>query len=462
MKKIIIVSIIFTTFNLLAQQKEYNYQKINTLLNENSISSSLKVIGILKKEFINDSINATYWISHARASQTLYKSEEAKISIEKAIQKDSLNAEVYYKKGVFYGNLKDPKTALQAFSKAISINPSMGVYYYNRAIISHQTYLFNDAENDYKKAMECNFITDKLYNNYAKLLLEKGNYYKALHQINNGISINNNFLEAYKTRATIHYFLLDFDAACADKKIVIEKNPNSDIQLILPNKFCTNSKNKQLELAAKSFIQNNRVPSYKQAIIAFTKLLEKENNSNPNYYLDRGFSYFNIGEYEKANNDFDKAILFAKEKVTLIYENIISLYANSNKLDFALKYTNKQITYNPKNHKAYNARGVIYLTMKKYKLAEKDFKNATKLKSDFAMAYENIAILYLKLSNYDKAKTHVQKAINLNRKSGNAYLILGKTKYHLGITNYCDDFYKAKQLHNIEASSWVKLHCNNN
>lgn len=428
MKKIYFFIILLNSlvFTLFAQQKKYDYKKIDSLLKNRSIMGGLKAIKILEKDFVNDSINATYWIKHARACQISYKNDKAKISIEKAIGKDSTNAKVYAAKGSLYGSLEEPKIALKAFSKAILINPNQGVYYYYRGLINHQLYKFNAAESDYKKAIINNYKTSNIYHKYATLYLEKEDYNNALNLVNKVIEIDENFIEAYSTRAIINFFLLDFEAACNDKKAAFEIGYiYDDINVIIPNSFCAGTEKKQLNFATQSFLYNKTSSSFKLAILCLNKLINKDGN-NANYFLDRGYAYFNLGDTINTDINFNKALSFNNAKRTVIYENIISLYVDSNKLNKAIEYLDKQIIDNSKNHKAYIARGKVYFALKDYK----------------------------------KAKSNAEKAININPKYAEAHILLGKAKYELGSTNYCIDFSRAKQLGYTNAKSLMDLYCN--
>lgn len=427
MKKIFFFIVLLNSlfFTLFAQQKEYDYIKIDSLLKDHSIMGGLKAIKILEKDFANDSINATYWIKYAKACQISYKNEKAKNSIEKAIKKDSTNAKVYAAKGSLYGNLKDPKTALNAFNKAILINPNQGVYYYYRGVINHQLYKFSAAESDYKKAIANNYKTSNSYNKFATLYLEKENYNNALTLINKVIDIDKNFAEAYSTRAMINFFLLDFGAACSDKKTAIEMGYNYNIETIIPNSFCASTENEQLNFAAQSFLSNKTSSSFKLAIVCLNQLINKDDN-NAFYFLDRGYAYFNLGDTINTDINFKKALSFNNSDRTVIYENIISLYVDTNKLNKAIQYLDKQINDNLKNYKAYVARGKVYFALK----------------------------------NYKKAKKNAKTAININPKHAEAHILLGKAKHKLGNTNYCTDFNKAKQLGYTNAKSLIDLYCN--
>ena len=363
MKKIFFLIFLFnsTTYTLFAQQKEYNYKKIDSLLNDHSITGALGVLKILEKEFVNDTISSTYWVSHARACQALHRYDKAKKSIDKSVKKDSLNAEAHYKRAVFYTKLEDFKTALQALNKVILINDSAGMYYYYRGIINHQIYQFDAAENDYKKAIENNYSTTNLYTDYARLFLEKGNYNEALHQINKAISISTYFSRAYYIRAITNFFLLDFEAACTDRRITIEIDANnSDISVIIPDRFCTSSENEQLEFAAASFTKNGKL-TYKQAILAYTKLI-KLDAQNDIFYNSRGAIYVELNDYKSAKKDFNKALEINPNSLESLGNRAFSYFMLGN-YEEAKNDAQKSLDLNPSYIQAYALLGQA-----KYKL----------------------------------------------------------------------------------------------
>ncbi|MCF6350814.1 MAG: tetratricopeptide repeat protein [Flavobacteriaceae bacterium] len=458
MKKLISLILLFTSILILsAQQKEYDYKKIDSLLNDPSIIGGIRVIKLLEKDFIKDSISSIYWVKLARAYQISHKSKKAIISIEKAVKKDSTNAKVHADMGSFYGNLKKPEIALEAFSKAILINPNYGGYYYYRGIINQQLYLFNAAENDYKNAIINNYETAHLYNQYATLYLEKGNYKEALALINKALFFDDNFAEAYSTRAIINYFLLDFKMVCIDEKMAEEMGYNYDNSSIIPIGFCDKKENEQLEFAAQSFTINGRL-SYKEAIIAYTKLIDN-NNNNSNYFLNRGYVYHQLGYLIKAEKDYLKTLTLPNTDKAMIYENLILVYFEQKRFKKALKYC-EFVKLESQDAVFYNSRGAIYVALNNYKVAEEDFNKALEIDPNSFETFGNKSFLYFKMGAYKKSKREAQKSVDLNPKYAQGFALLGQAKYKLGITGYCTDFLKAQKLRHPLVQEMITLHCN--
>ena len=85
-------------------------------------------------------------------------------------------------------------------------------------------------------------------------------------------------------------------------------------------------------------------------------------------YNNSGFSYAELGEHEKAIEDYSKAI-----------------------------------ELNPKNAAVYNNRGISYRKLEEYKKAIEDYSKAIELEPGDADAYYNRAYSYRKLGEHEKA-----------------------------------------------------------
>ena len=414
--------------------------------------NSMNAIKILKDDFAKDAINSNYWLRHSKASYNFYRYDDAASSIDLAIKLNVNDAELYFEKGLLNNKLNKLEIALQAFEKAIALKKT-GKYFYWKGIVNQQLKNIQTAENDYQAAIENKFESPELYNNLAILFAESGRNDKAIVTINKAIDLDKKYAEAYNARAKIQFSLLNFDAACKDGKQAIKLGNKNPFQL--PDSICNGTLNKKLQFAADLFAGSK---SYKDGILAYTMLINNKATKSDNF-LNRGYCYFQIKEYLNAEKDYLKALSLPNKAVDLLYDNLSLLYYEMNNYEKAIEYASKRIELNPKNHVPYIDRGLCYRKLKNYTAAEKDFDKSLELKPDFFRAFGYRAFLFLELSQFNKSFEDASKSIKINPKYGYGYIVLAQAKQQLGLTDFCDDYYKANKYGEPDAEKGIKQFC---
>lgn len=119
-----------------------------------------------------------------------------------------------------------------------------------------------------------------------------------------------------------------------------------------------------------------RSGDHKGAILYFTESL-KANPAHLNAYLQRGFCYSLLKEYDKAVEDFSSVIGHKNDHVWA-YISRGSAYNKLKKYDLALNDFNKVLALEPKNEEAYNNRGWAFKGKDDMKSACKDWKTSKK------------------------------------------------------------------------------------
>ena len=95
------------------------------------------------------------------------------------------------------------------------------------------------------------------------------------------------------------------------------------------------------------------------------------------------------------------------------------------KLKNALKQFNDLINLLPNFEKPYLGRGLTYLRLKEYGLAEQDLLSATRLDPDNYKSYYYLGKLYIAKKQYSIAKNYLRKAAELSPGNGKVYYELG-------------------------------------
>jgi len=169
----------------------------------------------------------------------------------------------------------------------------------------------------------------------------------------------------------------------------------------------------ELDQAFKTDNQNK----FDQSIIHYTRALQIQSNSPRSYiaYLSRGRAYFTTKQLDKAEADFDKAIMVANNSNDLASAYFVRglLRSESTNQMEALDDLSKAILLNPTLQLAYIDRAKIYVLRSCFDSAVIDCKMAILLKPDDAEAYYWKGYAYKGNQNYVKEIEALNKVIEL-------------------------------------------------
>ena len=140
-------------------------------------------------------------------------------------------------------------------------------------------------------------------------------------------------------------------------------------------------------------------------------------------YFNSGVDYGRKGEYDRAIQDFTKAIQI-NPKDAEAYNNRGFAYEKKGEYDRAIQDFDKAIQINPKHARAYNNRGFAYEKNGEYDKAIQDYDKAIQINPKDARVYNHIAWLYStcpepNYRNGTKAVELAEKAISIEGQSCN-------------------------------------------
>jgi tetratricopeptide (TPR) repeat protein len=206
---------------------------------------------------------------------------------------------------------------------------------------------------------------------------------------------------------------------------------------------CHSQSDSVLYKQARMFFENSDLD---KACELYTKII----SINPNYlksYQDRGTIYLITKKTKLAFQDFSSALRL--DSIDPMSNDRIGLYYTDKKrLNKALYYFNKSISYDSSFIPGYSHRGVLYIDLKQYQKAEQDLSKVLESQKRSATDYYNLGRLYsYKLKKHNEAIELLSKCIELEptykeayQSRANAFAMINDwTKYDL-------DMKKIKQL----------------
>ena len=191
---------------------------------------------------------------------------------------------------------------------------------------------------------------------------------------------------------------------------------------------------------------------FEEAIQNYDKAIELDSNVNSIYYYNRGNAYFSLGKFENAIQDYNKAIDLNPND-DLSYNNRGNAYFSLGKFEDAIQDYNKAIDLNPNDASYYNNRGTTFANLEKYEDAIQDYNKTIDLNPNDNSAYFNRGTAFSYLNEYEKAIQDYNKAIDLNPNDDSAYFNRGIAFTNL--SNYekaIQDYNKAIELEPNNAS----------
>ncbi len=176
----------------------------------------------------------------------------------------------------------------------------------------------------------------------------------------------------------------------------------------------TNNNYRAYELRGMAYSQMGQfqlaIKDYNKAIHYYEGIQLKHDYSS--VFFNRAMAYTHLGKYQLAIEDYDKAVLMNSDFIEA-YNNRGRIYGQVGQYRMAIEDFNKVININPKHEKAYNNRGLAFNALRQYQNAIKDFKTAISLKPDYANAYNNRANVYFEMGDDNSGCKDAQKACEL-------------------------------------------------
>jgi tetratricopeptide (TPR) repeat protein len=186
--------------------------------------------------------------------------------------------------------------------------------------------------------------------------------------------------------------------------------------------------------SGETFFKNNE---YKSAITEFTKVIEAKNDHDRalNY---RGLSFEAEKDYEKAANDFKRAIV-VKAKEAEYHNSLARVYLKSGKNEEAIAAATIAIDRDKKLLTAYSTKVNAHIAIKQFTAAVETAKTAV-AKSKTGLTYYDLGVAQDSLMHFEEAANSFSRAKYFSPKMASAYIGLAHANMKL---NKFDDALKS-------------------
>ena len=155
---------------------------------------------------------------------------------------------------------------------------------------------------------------------------------------------------------------------------------------------------------------------------------------------NRGNHYFDIGEFDKAIEYFNKAIRRDPE-FAIAYYNRGCAYNEKGDYDRAIGDYNKAVVLKPDHAVIYLSRGSVYHNMGNYEQAVEDYDNSVRLCPDYKTDLVDLKFIYGGQADIDRARELLDRVAKDYIQSGNE----GAAAYYLGISNLFSNYIRRAQ-----------------
>ncbi len=391
---------------------KYSAAEIKKMFQQSVDTEDLRLRAQLRAKIAEDSPDSAFGIASRTALLVMadrLAPGEIVLLYSKALELDPTIAVAYYNRAHAYLDLKQNEKALEGYQKAISLGFKKAMSYQGLADAQNALGQYEAAMGNYNKALEMDPNEAFTHNNRGNLYAKRGEYDKAIADFDAALKTSD-FAMAHMNRADAYAGKKDYQKALADYKTAEEMIPDA------PNVYARRSR---LYLKLKE---------YRKAIAdAETALGISPGNETALGSLAAASFY--AGDYDKAEDAYKRYSRYFP-KQTYPYDALSTVYVNKKRNDLALEAIKKAVELSPqradlrerlarlkalsddpkeseagfttlistgtKNTEMYFLRGETRLETGDYKGAEADLNEVLKKNPGSSMATIDLALVYMR------------------------------------------------------------------
>jgi tetratricopeptide (TPR) repeat protein len=288
------------------------------------------------------------------------------------------HAAAYEGLGQAYHRLRQDELAFQAYTHAISIDPTDPNGFAGRGDVLHELKFLDAAQADYDEAIRLDANHSRAHCGRGIMLTELGRDDLALADLDRAIALDPKFAKAYSHRGALHARRGENKPAVDDYDALIRLAP-----------------------------------------------------ANAGAYKDRGGILVRIGLFARAIDDLNEAIRLDPKRATA-WQNRGAAYNGLGQYERAIDDLTHAIELDPDNAGAFSNRGLAYFAVGQYDQSIADLSEAVRLAPRNAIAFFNRAEVFARLELRDRALSDYDQATRLDSRLVAAHAASARLRQELG------------------------------
>ncbi len=401
---------------------------------------------------------------------------ESLVHLKQATESDEVTAEWFSNYGVILNDLGRQDAAIEAFTRALKIEPKNAMVLWNKAYALWLAGRYKESEKEGRKAVKVAPDSPEAWLNLGAAVVKLGKLGEAAECWEKALELQPEFAFAWNNLGNVLRDMGKLKESEEKCLKALEIDPNYvEAMNNMGNVYLDQGKHKEAEEWYRKAVANK--PDYAEAHnnLCVTLMYQSRYDEavmhgryatsfNPNYtdaYINLSDAQRNLGHVDDARKAIEQAVIQRPESAEVhmdladvllmqdkygdaelelkkveelkpdsprIYIKLASVQERANKIEDALKTIDKAVLLNPEMPEVYIRKGQIYLMVQRVDEAEKNYMKAKELAPKHPSVYVALADLHLTLGNLKKSEKFIEKAKKLSRNLPSMYFTLTHLK----------------------------------
>ncbi|MGQ3887906.1 tetratricopeptide repeat protein [Legionella sp. CNM-1927-20] len=298
--------------------------------------------------------------------------------------------------GLAYAQLGNTLLAIENFKKALELDPNNPIIYNNLANSYKKNYQFNEAILNYQKAIKLAPDYAQAHNNLASIYAMQGLSQQALHHYHLALKNAPDFAAAHFNLGLLFINQNKLDAARIQFQNVLALNP------------------KHLDALFYLGVLALETNDLTQAEQAFQQVL-LENSNHVDALTNLGVIAVKREQGQLAVDYFSKALALNNEHIEA-RNNLAATFMHHDRFENALMHYDYLLQKDPNNVEYLYNSGVAQMALGHLNEAINHFEHLLNEQDKHFAALNNLAAIYIRLNDKEKAKKLLLQALIINPK----------------------------------------------